>query len=60
MQRLMIVHGEKRLAGARGGSIATHRGLNEAGFTEGRNVGIEYRFADAHYERLRAMAGSGT
>jgi putative ABC transport system substrate-binding protein len=33
-----------------------HRGLGEAGYVEGRTVTVEYRFADAHYERLPAMA----
>src|SRR6516162_9520633 len=32
------------------------RGLDEAGFADGRNVKIEYRFADAQYERLPALA----
>ncbi len=33
-----------------------HRGLNEAGYIEGRTVAVEYRFADAQYERLPALA----
>jgi putative ABC transport system substrate-binding protein len=32
------------------------RGLAEAGFVEGRNVAVEYRWAEGQYERMRAMA----
>jgi putative ABC transport system substrate-binding protein len=37
-------------------SSAFRRGLSETGYVEGQNLAIESRYADAHFDRLAALA----
>jgi putative tryptophan/tyrosine transport system substrate-binding protein len=58
-QPAMPVVGFLRIASASGSAhfiSAFRQGLNEAGFVEGRNVAIEYRWADDQPDRVPEMA----
>jgi putative tryptophan/tyrosine transport system substrate-binding protein len=39
-----------------GGLAALYQGLKETGFVEGKNLNIEFRSADGHYDRLPLLA----
>ena len=48
--------GSSSLASSADQLAGFRHGLNEASYIEGRNVAIEYRWSDGHYDRLPAMA----
>jgi putative tryptophan/tyrosine transport system substrate-binding protein len=48
--RTTVAAGSAHLVGA------FRQGLNEAGFVEGQNVAVEYRWADDHDDRIPGMA----
>jgi putative ABC transport system substrate-binding protein len=59
-QQAMPVVGFLNIGSADWNSVQVHEfrvGLSEAGFNEGQNVAIEFRWAQGHDDRLPALAG---
>jgi putative ABC transport system substrate-binding protein len=56
MPMIGFLHGEDSSVVAGVTMPAFYQGLNESGFVEGRNVTIEYRWAEGHFDQLPAMA----
>jgi ABC-type uncharacterized transport system substrate-binding protein len=52
---LGFLHGNKRQGDA-GAVAGIKQGLEQAGFVENKNVTIEYRWAENHFDRLPALA----
>jgi putative tryptophan/tyrosine transport system substrate-binding protein len=61
-QTTMPVVGFLNSASAQGyahAAAAFREGLSNAGYVEGRNVSIEFRWAENEYDRLAALAAAG-
>jgi putative tryptophan/tyrosine transport system substrate-binding protein len=54
IRRVVVLMGIANDAEARARSVALHEGLQELGWTIGRNIQIDYRFADGDAEQIRA------
>ena len=55
-RRVIGVLGSASYGAIPGGAAALIQGLKNTGFVEGRNISIEFRWADGHYDRLRSLA----
>jgi putative tryptophan/tyrosine transport system substrate-binding protein len=54
--RHLIGHLSGRSDAVPGALPAFYQGLKETGFVEGRDISIEFRWADGHYDRLPTLA----
>jgi putative tryptophan/tyrosine transport system substrate-binding protein len=54
--RHVIGHLSGRSEAVPGALAAFYQGLKETGFFEGKNISVEFRWADGHYDRLPALA----
>jgi putative tryptophan/tyrosine transport system substrate-binding protein len=54
--RHVIGHLSGRSDAAPGALLAFYQGLREIGFVEGKDISIEFRWADGHYDRLPTLA----
>ena len=55
-QAAMPVIGYLSSGAERRPDVGFYEGLSETGYVEGRNLRIEYRWAEGHYDRLTALA----
>src|SRR5438132_5190529 len=56
MRRIFVLMGIANDAEAQARAVALHQGLQVLGWTMGRNIQIDYRFADGNAERIRVYA----
>src|SRR5436190_3843729 len=56
MRRIFVLMGTANDAEAQARAVALHQGLQVLGWTMGRNIQIDYRFADGNAEWIRVYA----
>src|SRR5438034_11768253 len=56
MRQIFVLMGIANDAEAQARAVALHQGLQVLGWTMGRNIQIDYRFADGNAERIRVYA----
>ena len=56
VRRIVVLMGTANDADAQARAVALRQGLQVLGWTMGRNIQIDYRFADGNAERIRVYA----